>query len=276
MTHAAPLTVSETTGFDKKRVAQQFSRAATTYQQHNQLQRDCADALLQRLGTSAGSVLDAGCGPAAMTAALLPHCQHYLGVDIAPGMLQQAQQSFSEQQWLLADIEQLPLAANQFDTVVANLVVQWCDDLTQVLTELLRVTKPGGRVLCSTVLAPSMEPLMSTWRSIDSGTHSNKFLTLQACQQHLHAVPATLAADVSVTRQDFRYWYSSVRQMLRDLKGIGANYTVRSSAPTFTATRLAQLEQSMRKQAQPTDDKLPMNWTIGLLELHKPKDLNSI
>ncbi|MEX1222626.1 MAG: methyltransferase domain-containing protein [Idiomarina sp.] len=265
MNHALSMTTS---GFDKKRVAQQFSKAAATYARHNELQRDCAQLLLSRVGTNAGKLLDAGCGPAAMTAALLPCCSEYLGVDLAPGMLQQAQQQVAGQRWMLADIEQLPLAANQFDTVVANLVVQWCDDLNQVLTELLRVTKPGGRVLCTTVLAPSMEPLMSTWRNLDGGTHSNNFLSPQACEQSL---PKNLTAQAQVSVKNFRYWYASVLQMLRDLKGIGANYTLRNAAPTLTAGGLAQLELRMRNHALAEPDKLPMDWTIGVLELHKSK-----
>lgn len=264
MSHA----LTRTTGFDKKRVAQQFSKAATTYARHNELQRDCAETLLSQLGKNAGRLLDAGCGPAAMTAALLPHCREYLGVDLAPGMLQQAQQQFPQQQWLLADIERLPLAAGQFDTVVANLVVQWCDDLTQVLTELLRVTKPGGRVLCTTVLAPSMEPLMSTWRNLDGGTHSNKFLSLHSCEQSLRRLPENLAAQSQVSVSNFRYWYPSVLQMLRDLKGIGANYTVRNATPALTSRGLAQLELSMREHALAEPGKLPMDWTIGVIELH--------
>lgn len=49
---------------NKQAIAAAFGRAATHYEQHAELQRQSADALLAQLdGRAFSRVLDAGCGP---------------------------------------------------------------------------------------------------------------------------------------------------------------------------------------------------------------------
>ena len=53
---------------NKQAIAAAFGRAATHYEQHAELQRQSADALLAQLdGRAFSRVLDAGCGPGRMS-----------------------------------------------------------------------------------------------------------------------------------------------------------------------------------------------------------------
>ncbi|SQB20867.1 biotin biosynthesis protein BioC [Citrobacter koseri] len=53
---------------DKQAIAAAFGRAASHYEQHAELQRQSADALLALLaGRECAHVLDAGCGPGRMS-----------------------------------------------------------------------------------------------------------------------------------------------------------------------------------------------------------------
>lgn len=255
---------------NKQRVAQHFSRAAETYARHNALQVDCGRLILSKLAAPTGStkLLDAGCGPAAMTPTLLETCNQYTGLDIAPGMLAYAQQQHPDCHWVLGDIEALPFAPASFDRVVSNLAVQWCTDLMQPLQQMSKVLKPGGRAVLTTVLADSMQPLMQTWQALDGRQHGNKFLSASACARVCDDFSASTSnLSVQLTTHSFEYFYPSAHRMLKTLKGIGANYRI-DQKPALTAKVLKQLEQCMAQHRCP-DGLLPMRWEIALVEFTK-------
>jgi len=61
----------------------------------------------------------------------------------------------------LAEVTALPFAAAAFDLVCALDIIEHVDDENGALSEIARVTKPGGRLLISTPLHPSR------WTSFD-------------------------------------------------------------------------------------------------------------
>lgn len=48
--------------------------------------------------------------------------------------------------YVCGDMDALPFADASFDWVFSNLAIQWCQHLPHALSELYRVTKPGGVV----------------------------------------------------------------------------------------------------------------------------------
>lgn len=257
--------------YDKQRVAQQFSRAASRYTEHDQLQRWCAQALMALLPDQCDSLVDIGCGPASHSAELAQHTEFYLGMDIAPGMLAQAQLCQPQLNWLQADAEHLPLQHQSVAVIVANLALQWCNDLALSLQQCAKALKDHGQILFTTVLAGSMEPLMAAMQQLDGHAHHNRFFTEAQLAQQLAQV------DGVHWRSELKRFcisYNSLYEMLADIKGIGANYTARSGQNYFGKARWQALEKHL-EQYRNDSGMLELHWNIALICGRKIKPVNS-
>ncbi|HEX6104273.1 MAG TPA: methyltransferase domain-containing protein [Gemmatimonadales bacterium] len=122
-----------------------FGRIAVSYEQG-------AAEFVVRLGLQAGErVLDAACGtgnlalPAARTGARVA------AVDIAPALVAQlAARAAAEGLAVDArdgDVEALPFADRSFDTVISMFGAMFAAHPRRAAEELLRVTRPGGRIV---------------------------------------------------------------------------------------------------------------------------------
>lgn len=104
-------------------------------------------ALLDAIGPLQGRrVADVACGTGRFTAALEEAGAHTVGIDLDPGMLEIARERVVGQ-LLAADAHRLPLADDDVDVAVAVTLLEFVEDPVQVLRELGRVTRPGGRVV---------------------------------------------------------------------------------------------------------------------------------
>jgi len=98
-------------------------------------------------------VLDVGCGPGTITAdlATLVPGGHVIGLEYAPDVLVQARATAEARKignidFQVGDIHALKFPDNTFDVVHAHQVLQHVSDPILALTEMRRVTKPGGIV----------------------------------------------------------------------------------------------------------------------------------
>jgi len=103
-------------------------------------------------------ILDLGCGPGIVSAALAPHAKEVVGFDLTPEMLVRARQRCKEGglpnvRFELGRGEQLPFAVGSFDAVVTRLTLHHFPDPRQVMAEMVRVTRPGGRVIVADVVS---------------------------------------------------------------------------------------------------------------------------
>jgi SAM-dependent methyltransferase len=105
-------------------------------------------------------VLDVGCGAKPYEPLFAPYASAYVGVD--PVDNQRAE--------LKGSVEALPVDDGTYDVVLCNQVLEHCDDPSRAVSELHRVTAPGGRVLASThgVMAYHPSPT-DYWRWTHAG-----------------------------------------------------------------------------------------------------------
>jgi len=103
-------------------------------------------------------ILDLGCGPGIISAALAPHAQEVVAFDLTPEMLEKARQrckeaGLSNLRFELGRAEQLPFADRSFDAVVTRLTLHHFPDPQQVMAETVRVTGSGGKVIVADVVS---------------------------------------------------------------------------------------------------------------------------
>ncbi|WP_445494234.1 malonyl-ACP O-methyltransferase BioC [Photorhabdus sp. SF281] len=231
---------------DKRAIAGAFGRAAANYDVVAKLQQQTGAFLMQQASGHPGRlVLDAGCGTGFFSHCWRQQGRQVISLDLASGMLAHARERQAADYYLQGDIECLGLADSRVDICFSNLVVQWCDNLSCVLTELYRVTRPGGLILFSTLAKGSLHELQQAWSAVDNYQHINHFLPQQmikdACQDFRHRLIS----------QVYRQQYPHILPLLGSLKGIGATHLhCGRQQGLMTRGRLTALEQ-----AYPREDK---------------------
>lgn len=103
---------------------------------------------LQNLNISSESnVLDLCCGSGQATRFLVKLSHHVTGLDISPVSLERARQNVPEAEYVEALAEDTPLLDENFDLVHTSAALHEMEfgQLQQILQEVYRVLKPGGK-----------------------------------------------------------------------------------------------------------------------------------
>jgi ubiquinone/menaquinone biosynthesis C-methylase UbiE len=108
-----------------------------------------AEALIAFAGVEPGShALDVGCGPGALTAALAEQlgAENVSAADPSEPFVEACRSRLPGVEVVVAAAEELPFATDSFDVVLSQLVVNFMDDAARGVSEMARVTRPGGVV----------------------------------------------------------------------------------------------------------------------------------
>ncbi len=85
----------------------------------------------------------------------------HLGADFSLNMLREAQKRFANQaiDWQASDATNLPYKDDSFESITFGYLLRNVDSSLQVLQEIHRVLKPGGRVVCLDTTPPEKNML---------------------------------------------------------------------------------------------------------------------
>jgi len=107
-------------------------------------------------------VLDVACGPGAFVLTLAPKVRFAFGMDLTGEMLRQARDFQAEKQianaaFIRGEGEQIPYADATFDLVSCQYAFHHIPKPELVLQEMVRVTKPDGRIFLDDTLGPESD-----------------------------------------------------------------------------------------------------------------------
>ncbi len=111
------------------------------------------DLILTMLKPQAGDhILDAGCGTGIFTSDIISKGASVTGVDISKPMLKKAlRKTGNGFTCVCADMLRLPFIDCAFDKTVTITAIEFIKDASRALSELERVTKPGGTIVAATL-----------------------------------------------------------------------------------------------------------------------------
>lgn len=170
-------------------IIDQFTRQAVPFSQrpghtNEQSLRLLMDAV--NLGSD-DTVLDVACGPGIVACAFAAIANHVTGIDITPAMLEQAkllqkQRGLTNLTWQHGHIETLPFADASFSVVLSRYAFHHFLKPDLVLSEMIRVCRPGGRILIADVaLPPDKVDAFNKFEKLRDPSHT-RALTLEELQ----------------------------------------------------------------------------------------------
>jgi SAM-dependent methyltransferase len=102
-------------------------------------------AMVRQWISLSGRILDNGCGLGTWLEAFHPYSHQRFGLEVE---FDRAFHALSHAEGIVQSLgESLPFASDSFDFVLSNEVIEHVADDRQVVAEMVRVTKPGGRIL---------------------------------------------------------------------------------------------------------------------------------
>ena len=267
---------------DKRLVRRSFEHAAATYDTAAVLQNEVCRRVLGRLDYikhRPATILDAGSGTGN---ALDELARRYpqarlIALDIALAMLQRGRGRTPWWKNLLtrrpqpaavcADIERLPVADASIGMVWSNLALQWVNDLQRTFAEMRRVLVPGGLLMFSTFGPDTLKELRRAYQGADHHTHVNRFTDMHDIGDMLvHSGFADPVMDMEV----FTLTYADVRELMRDLKAIGA-HNVTHGRPIGLSGKARLQAMARNYEAFRREGRLPATFEVVYGHAWKPQ-----
>ncbi len=212
---------------------QRFSRAASTYNLHSQVQKRMAEKLISLLPPKAepGQILELGAGTGHLTGELLrklPGMDMDI-TDVAESMITANREEFAAREnqgflrWYTLDAggegEAISHVPEQFDLIAANALVQWFPDLSKHFYWVARRLQKRGYYLVSGLLPDNFPEMQSILRSAPFGYENWPGQDLAAIEGAARSAGLVVQVFASEAWEET---YASPEDFLRLIQGLGA------------------------------------------------------
>ncbi|PJB31641.1 MAG: SAM-dependent methyltransferase, partial [Deltaproteobacteria bacterium CG_4_9_14_3_um_filter_65_9] len=169
----------------KERTRAQFGRVASKYRcsaDHTDVED--LDLLFTGLALEPGHrVLDVATGGGHTAMALAARCGRVVASDLTPSMLREARLLADERRagnvvFAAGDVEALPFRDAAFDRVTCRIAAHHFPDVRIALSEMTRVTRPGGRIaIIDSVVPgePSLDAFLNNAEKVRDPSHVRSY-----------------------------------------------------------------------------------------------------
>ncbi|KAG1682792.1 Malonyl-[acyl-carrier protein] O-methyltransferase [Nymphon striatum] len=126
---------------------------------------------------------------------------------------------FRKPKAVCADAEKLPFKSESMDLIISSLMLQWSNNLTETFSGFHSTLAPNGLLLFASFGPDTLKEIKQSWSAVDNTPHTSEFADMHeigdALLQSGFIDPVTDMETITMT-------YANVRQVMRDIKKIGA------------------------------------------------------
>lgn len=159
---------------NKAQIQQAFTQQAAGFESErmNFSRQDYLDYVVQKIAPSkSDAVLEVAAGTCACGRAIAPYAGNIVCLDMTPAMLsvgkaEAEKNHLDNMTFVLGDAAELPFLNDSFDVVLSRLAFHHFPDVKQPFAEMVRVLKPGGKLILIDMEAAE-EPLRETEDGIE-------------------------------------------------------------------------------------------------------------
>lgn len=229
---------------DKALISRRFSLHAAEYDRHANVQRTLGASLIAQIHETGfrvrdgGSVLEVGSGTGRVTRRILeqfPQARIH-AVDIAPGMVDEARRALADDRvtFTCADAEEMPFVED-YRAIISSATFQWFAHPGRTVERLARALEPGGLLAFSTLTEGTFHELRVSFEEAAQRLNRAEVpypgLSFLSTSTLAGLIPRTPRFTVAIREAVFTEEFTSVRQFLREVKGIGASGDGRRPMP---------------------------------------------
>jgi ubiquinone/menaquinone biosynthesis C-methylase UbiE len=182
--------------------------------------------------------LDVACGPGGLVLAMAPGLRYAYGMDLTPEMLRYSRQLQVEKQvsnaaFICAEGEAIPYPDAAFDLVSCQYAFHHIPKPELVLLEMMRVTKPDGRIFLDDTLGPESDEKFELHNRIEvvrdpSHTRSLRLTTFLSMFDNLGLEIVT--QSFRRHRRSFNQWMLRAGHPPGDIRYVEARRLIEKSA----------------------------------------------
>ncbi len=213
---------------DKRAARRTFENAADSYDESAVLQNEIGSRILSRLEyvkLKPHLILDLGCGTGIHTEALLKLYPKAIvfGLDFAFQMIKKTIRRgriFKRPIGVCGDIETLPIASDSCDLIFSNAALQWSSNPAHALSEMNRILKPEGLLMFSSFGPDTLKELREAWAQTNQHNRVHQFIDMH---QYGDLLVQSGFSDPVMDTENLSLTYETVRELMRDLKALGAS-----------------------------------------------------